>query len=100
MAPAEHLSRLRLARLASRHIHLKISALGHQLITTQLYFQGDEHVADDIASAVKPELILAPPPSDQMATAAKSLMILSLTRRTEHPAMTAGAVLSYCRAEA
>jgi catechol 1,2-dioxygenase len=25
-----------------------------------LYFQGDEHVADDIASAVKPELVLAP----------------------------------------
>ena len=42
------------------HLHLKISAQGHQLITTQLYFQGDEHVADDLASAVKPELILAP----------------------------------------
>lgn len=42
------------------HLHLKVSAPGHQLITTQLYFQGDEHVADDIASAVKPELILAP----------------------------------------
>ena len=42
------------------HLHLKVSAPGHQLITTQLYFQGDEHVADDIASAVKPELVLAP----------------------------------------
>jgi catechol 1,2-dioxygenase len=42
------------------HLHLKVSAPGHQLITTQLYFEGDEHVADDIASAVKPELILAP----------------------------------------
>jgi catechol 1,2-dioxygenase len=42
------------------HLHLKVSAPGHQLITTQLYFQGDQHVADDIASAVKPELILAP----------------------------------------
>ena len=42
------------------HLHLKVSAPEHQLITTQLYFQGDEHVADDIASAVKPELILAP----------------------------------------
>ncbi len=42
------------------HIHLKVSAAGHQLITTQLYFEGDEHVADDIASAVKPELVLAP----------------------------------------
>lgn len=42
------------------HLHLKVSAPGYQLITTQLYFEGDEHVADDIASAVKPELVLAP----------------------------------------
>ncbi|WP_457971722.1 catechol 1,2-dioxygenase [Arthrobacter sp. D1-17] len=42
------------------HLHLKVSAPGHQPITTQLYFEGDEHVADDIASAVKPELVLAP----------------------------------------
>jgi catechol 1,2-dioxygenase len=42
------------------HLHLKVSAPGHQLITTQLYFEGDEHVVDDIASAVKPELVLAP----------------------------------------
>ena len=33
-----------------------------QLITTQLYFPGDEHNDDDIASAVKPELILDPQP--------------------------------------
>jgi catechol 1,2-dioxygenase len=45
------------------HLHLKVSAPGHRLITTQLYFQGDSHVADDIASAVKPELILAPGPA-------------------------------------
>jgi catechol 1,2-dioxygenase len=44
------------------HLHLKISAPGHQLITSQLYFNGDEHVGDDIASAVKPELILDPTP--------------------------------------
>jgi catechol 1,2-dioxygenase len=44
------------------HLHLKVSAPEHQLITTQLYFKGGEHVADDIASAVKPELILAPSP--------------------------------------
>ncbi|MFB8267599.1 catechol 1,2-dioxygenase [Streptomyces sp. NPDC055955] len=45
------------------HLHLKVSASGHQLITAQLYFRGDEHVADDIASAVKPELILDPVPA-------------------------------------
>jgi catechol 1,2-dioxygenase len=40
------------------HLHLKVSAPGHQLITTQLYFPGDPHNDDDIASAVKPELVL------------------------------------------
>ncbi|MFE7300635.1 catechol 1,2-dioxygenase [Streptomyces sp. NPDC057579] len=45
------------------HLHLKVMAPGHQRITTQLYFKGGEHVADDIASAVKPELILAPAPA-------------------------------------
>lgn len=45
------------------HLHLKVSAPGHQLITTQLYFRGTSHVTDDIASAVKPELILDPAPA-------------------------------------
>lgn len=40
------------------HIHMKASAPGYQLITAQLYFPGDEHNADDVASAVKPELML------------------------------------------
>jgi catechol 1,2-dioxygenase len=44
------------------HIHLKVSAPGHQLITTQLYFEGGEYVDTDIADAVKPELMLAPTP--------------------------------------
>ena len=37
-----------------------MSAPGHELLTAQLYFPGDEHNDDDIASAVKPELILDP----------------------------------------
>ncbi|RBY83850.1 catechol 1,2-dioxygenase [Geodermatophilus sp. TF02-6] len=45
------------------HLHLKVSAPGKQLITTQLYFEGGEHVEDDVASAVKPELILRPTPA-------------------------------------
>jgi catechol 1,2-dioxygenase len=45
------------------HLHLKVSAPGHQLITTQLYFTGDAHISDDIASAVKPELVLDPRPT-------------------------------------
>ncbi len=40
------------------HLHLKVSAPGHQLLTAQLYFPGDPHNDDDIASAVKPELLL------------------------------------------
>jgi catechol 1,2-dioxygenase len=41
---------------------VKVSASGHELLTAQLYFPGDEHNDDDIASAVKPELILNPAP--------------------------------------
>jgi catechol 1,2-dioxygenase len=46
------------------HLHLKVSAPGHQLLTTQLYFPGDPHNGDDIAGAVKPELMLDPRPRD------------------------------------
>ncbi|WP_072801545.1 catechol 1,2-dioxygenase [Rhodococcoides yunnanense] len=42
------------------HLHLKVGAAGHQQITTQLYFPGDAHNDDDVADAVKPELILDP----------------------------------------
>jgi catechol 1,2-dioxygenase len=42
------------------HLHVKVSAPGHELLTAQLYFPGDPHNADDIADAVKPELILDP----------------------------------------
>ena len=42
------------------HLHVKVSAPDHELLTAQLYFPGDEHNDDDIASAVKPELILEP----------------------------------------
>jgi catechol 1,2-dioxygenase len=45
------------------HLHLKVSAPGRQLITTQLYFEGGQHVDDDVAQAVKPELVLRPTPA-------------------------------------
>lgn len=45
------------------HLHVKVSAPGHELLTAQLYFPGDEHNDDDIAGAVKPELILDPVPA-------------------------------------
>ncbi|NUS00330.1 MAG: catechol 1,2-dioxygenase [Kribbellaceae bacterium] len=46
------------------HLHVKVSAPGHELLTAQLYFPGDEHNEDDIASAVKPELMLDPKRTD------------------------------------
>ncbi|MDH6625809.1 catechol 1,2-dioxygenase [Streptomyces sp. LBL] len=45
------------------HLHLKVSAPGHEPLTTQLYFKGGNHIQDDVASAVKPELVLAPQPA-------------------------------------
>lgn len=45
------------------HLHLKVSAPGKQLITSQLYFEGGEYVADDVAQAVKPDLVLHPTPA-------------------------------------
>jgi catechol 1,2-dioxygenase len=45
------------------HLHLKVSAPGKQLVTSQLYFEGGAHVEDDVAQAVKPELILRPTPA-------------------------------------
>lgn len=40
------------------HLHVKVSAPGYEQLTAQLYFPDDVHNDDDIASAVKPELIL------------------------------------------
>ncbi|MFI6698660.1 catechol 1,2-dioxygenase [Streptomyces sp. NPDC050509] len=45
------------------HLHLKVSARGHDTLTTQLYFKGGDYVQNDVASAVKPELVLNPRPS-------------------------------------
>ncbi|MGU3437688.1 catechol 1,2-dioxygenase [Actinomycetes bacterium M1A6_2h] len=42
------------------HLHLKVAAEGYQQITTQLYFPGDKYNDNDVADAVKPELILDP----------------------------------------
>ncbi|MER6977450.1 catechol 1,2-dioxygenase [Streptomyces carpinensis] len=58
------------------HIHVKVSAPGYQLLTAQLYFPGDAHNDDDIASAVKPELLLAPQQqADGSATVAYSFVL-------------------------
>lgn len=46
------------------HLHLLVSAPGHRKITTQLYFDGGEWLDSDVASAVKPELVLTPAVQD------------------------------------
>jgi catechol 1,2-dioxygenase len=45
------------------HLHLKVSTEGHLPITSQLYFRGGEYLDSDIASAVKPELVIDPYPA-------------------------------------
>ena len=45
------------------HLHLKVSAAGRQLVTSQLYFQGGDFLDTDVAQAVKPELVLHPTPA-------------------------------------
>lgn len=58
------------------HIHVKVSAPGYQMLTAQLYFPGDAHNDDDIASAVKPELLLDPQhQADGSATVAYSFVL-------------------------
>ena len=44
------------------HLHLKVAAPGHELLTTQLYFKGGDYLESDIASAVKAELVIDPQP--------------------------------------
>jgi catechol 1,2-dioxygenase len=46
------------------HIHVIVSADGYEALTTQLYIDSSDYLDDDVASAVKPELIVHPAPSD------------------------------------
>ena len=66
------------------HIHLKVSAPGFQPVTQQLYFPGDAHNADDIASAVKPELMLEPAPRTDGAPGEEAVYDYVLARQGEH----------------
>jgi len=42
------------------HLHLIVSAPDHRAVTTQLYFTGGQWLDNDVAEAVKPELVLDP----------------------------------------
>lgn len=46
------------------HLHLIVSAPGRNSITTQLYFTGGDFLDNDVAAAVKPELMLSPTKGD------------------------------------
>jgi catechol 1,2-dioxygenase len=46
------------------HIHLIVSADGHEPLVTQLFIDTSDHLDNDVASAVKPELIVHPTPSE------------------------------------
>jgi catechol 1,2-dioxygenase len=45
------------------HIHLIVSADGHEPLVTQLFIDTSDHLHNDVASAVKDELIVHPTPS-------------------------------------
>jgi len=66
------------------HIHIKVSAPGYQPVTQQLYFPGDPHNADDIASAVKPELMLDPAPRTDGAPGEEVVYDYVLAKEGEH----------------
>ncbi|MEO8688735.1 MAG: hypothetical protein ABI611_11010 [Solirubrobacteraceae bacterium] len=45
------------------HIHLIVSADGHEPLVTQLFIDSSEHLDNDVASATKRELIVHPEPA-------------------------------------
>jgi catechol 1,2-dioxygenase len=46
------------------HLHLRVTYPGYREITTQLYFKGGKWIENDVATAVKPELLLDPRSED------------------------------------
>jgi catechol 1,2-dioxygenase len=40
------------------HLHVRVSAPGHEPLTTQLYFEGDPYLDSDVADAVKPDVVV------------------------------------------
>jgi catechol 1,2-dioxygenase len=41
------------------HLHLKVTAPGHEVLTTQLYFEGEDYLTTDAANAVRDGLIVS-----------------------------------------
>ncbi len=47
------------------HVHLIVSAEGHEPVVTQLFIDSSDYLDSDVASAVKPELIVHPEPTGE-----------------------------------
>jgi catechol 1,2-dioxygenase len=45
------------------HVHLRVTAPGHEVLTTQLYFEGEDYLTSDAANAVRDGLIVSVRPS-------------------------------------
>ncbi len=45
------------------HVHLIVSADGYEPLVTQLFIDTSDYLDNDVASAVKPELIVHPEPA-------------------------------------
>ena len=76
------------------HIHLIVSAEGHEPLVTQLFIDSSDYLDNDVASAVKPELIVHPePPRRRRARASPttSRCRRSWRRRRSEPVPAAGA---------
>ena len=50
------------------HIHLIVSAEGYEPLVTQLFIDSSDYLDSDVASAVKPELIVHPEPARRAST--------------------------------
>src|SRR5262249_6605973 len=46
------------------HVHLLVTAEGHQPLVTQLFFEGGAYLDEDVAGAVKDELVVRPQARD------------------------------------
>ncbi|MEA2324941.1 MAG: catechol 1,2-dioxygenase, partial [Solirubrobacteraceae bacterium] len=74
------------------HIHLKVSADGHELLTTQLTLADSEWVDDDVARAVKEPLIVRPQRRDGVLRIEHDFVLADLGSEAVAPSRTAGAV--------
>ena len=69
------------------HLHLKVAADGHELVTTQLTFADSPHLDDDVARAVKPELVVTPVPHDGALLLEHDFTLAPLDRAPERAAV-------------